>query len=237
MSTVSFSRRPLQLLTMSVKGLVLPQILNVISHFEPFFPWIPTASLYVRRIRPYAFHVVQHRELLAYCFHWACCAVIVRFLPSKKCVLFETLKSTLFREEYVRWNTFARCAPLPPELVGHKYNLIPFLPCVHPVGRVATTFFRSPALPGFARHKPHLRVVYKGCLAAPFYFWNSQPRTPPARSEETNPATHQTTFCWPVLISVMSSFISRSIIPTSRNVLGSSVIDLPYFALFKTDWT
>lgn len=78
----------------------------------------------------------------------------------------------------------------------------------------------------------------KGCPKKVSYFWNTHPRIPPTTSEETIPPTHQMTFCWPDLISLrpfrnsvrplsISCLIWRIIIPTSRNVLGSSSPILP----------
>lgn len=180
---------------MTVQGFILPHILQVVSQFEPFFFRIPTGPLAVRGICPYAFGVVQHRKFFTHGFYWASRAVVLCFFSSEQGIFFETLERPLFGEENIGRHSYARCARLPPELVGHNHNVSLYLPLCKPVVRVATTFFRVPNLNRFARVKRELRFARKGCLRPVFYFWYTQPRIPPTTSDETMPATHQMTFC------------------------------------------
>lgn len=108
---------------MSIKGLVLPQILKFVPQLEPFFFRIPPRPLAIGGICPYAFHVVQHGKFSAYRYYWASLAVVARFSVREKRVLLKTLERPLFRKENVRGNTFARCADLPPELARHVLKI------------------------------------------------------------------------------------------------------------------
>ena len=126
---------------MTVQGLVSPQVLQVVSQFEPFFLWIPTGPLTVRGIRPYAFGVVQHRKFLAYHLHGASFAVVARFSSSEKRVFRKTLERPLFGKENVRGNTFARCACLPPELARHVLTVSLCVPLCPPCGACHDWFF------------------------------------------------------------------------------------------------
>lgn len=108
---------------MSVKRFVETEFFLVVTHFEPFIPWIPTLPLPSRGISPYALAVVQHSEFFAYCLYWALGAVVLCLFPFEKRVLFKPISLHLFGEEKVGGNSFARCACLPVELARHMFNV------------------------------------------------------------------------------------------------------------------
>lgn len=136
------------------------QFFLIVSQFEPLFPWIATESFTIRRVSPYAFHVVQHGELSAYFTHRAGVAEVFCLFPSEQRVFFKTLAFHFIGKEKVSRNSFARGDTLPIELLGHKPTVSEPL-CLWQACELL--FFQFPFFPELSNFAGQERVAWVTC--------------------------------------------------------------------------